>query len=256
MSINSNNNLLNEILSTIDDLPTSKEEQEKIIDITENGTTEVAPDEGKALSKVTVNVEVAQSGGGEDTLSQLWNKTLVSCSNDNAQELGNNFFADNPYLLSVDLPNVYRPYDNTFRNCTNLTSVNLPKAKYIGSNSHDNNKSLVGVSYPSADTVYTNSFKNATMLKWVDIGVTTNFMRTNAFLGCNVFDTLILRGDAVSTLSNINNFNGGAFAKGASGGTIYVPSALIESYKTATNWSVLYEEGRCNFVAIEGSEYE
>lgn len=65
MSINSNNNLLNEILSTIDNLPTSKEEQEKSITIIENGTTEVIPDEGKTLSKVTVNVEVAQSGGGE-----------------------------------------------------------------------------------------------------------------------------------------------------------------------------------------------
>jgi hypothetical protein len=58
MSINSNNNLLNEILSTIDDLRTSKEEQEKVVDITENGTTEVIPDDGKTFSKVTVNVEV------------------------------------------------------------------------------------------------------------------------------------------------------------------------------------------------------
>lgn len=38
-----------------------KEEQEKTIDITENGTTEVLPDEGKALSKVTVNTNVADS---------------------------------------------------------------------------------------------------------------------------------------------------------------------------------------------------
>ena len=41
-----------------------KEEQEKTIDITENGTTEVLPDDGKVLSKVTVNVEVS-SGGSE-----------------------------------------------------------------------------------------------------------------------------------------------------------------------------------------------
>jgi hypothetical protein len=43
-------------------LPTSKEEQEKVVDITENGTTEVAPDENKTLSKVTVNVGIGQSG--------------------------------------------------------------------------------------------------------------------------------------------------------------------------------------------------
>lgn len=39
-----------------------KEEQEKSITITENGTTEVTPDEGKTLSKVTIETNVAGSG--------------------------------------------------------------------------------------------------------------------------------------------------------------------------------------------------
>lgn len=42
-----------------------KEEQEKTIDITENGTTEVLPDDGKVLSKVTVKVDVVSSGGDD-----------------------------------------------------------------------------------------------------------------------------------------------------------------------------------------------
>lgn len=255
MSINSNNNLLNEILSTIDDLPTSKEEQEKVVDITENGTTEVTPDEGKTLSKVTVNVEVEQSG--EDTLIMYLNKTLIHVRIEGLVELtAEGAFAGQSQLISVDLPNLFRPHDKLFQYCKKLTSVNLPKANYIGASSHENNISLESIKYPSAATVYTSSFINATKLKCVDIGITTNFARTTAFKGCNSFDTLILRGNEMSTLSNINNFDGGAFAEGASGGTIYVPSALIESYKTATNWSVLYEAGRCNFVAIEGSEYE
>ena len=37
--------------------------QEKTVDIAENGTTEVLPDEGKTLSKVTVNVDVESDGG-------------------------------------------------------------------------------------------------------------------------------------------------------------------------------------------------
>ena len=39
-----------------------KEEQEKTVDITENGTTEVVADEGKTMSKVTVNTNVAFEG--------------------------------------------------------------------------------------------------------------------------------------------------------------------------------------------------
>ena len=47
------------------DVPASgggKEEQEKTVTITENGTTEVTPDEGKTLSKVTVETSVSGSG--------------------------------------------------------------------------------------------------------------------------------------------------------------------------------------------------
>ena len=64
--------LMEEILTTLAEKSantgeTAKPEQEKTIDITENGTTEVLPDSGKVLSKVTVNVEVASGeGSGED----------------------------------------------------------------------------------------------------------------------------------------------------------------------------------------------
>lgn len=47
----------------------SKEEQEKVIDITENGTTEVLPDDNKVFSKVIVNVDVLTGGTEEVDLS-------------------------------------------------------------------------------------------------------------------------------------------------------------------------------------------
>lgn len=54
----------------------SKEEQEKTVDIIENGTTEVLPDDGKVLSKVTVNVDVQSSGGAEE-LEQIIDESGV-----------------------------------------------------------------------------------------------------------------------------------------------------------------------------------
>lgn len=45
--------------SEIASISTSKEEQEKTVTITENGTVEVIPDSGKALSKVTVTANVS-----------------------------------------------------------------------------------------------------------------------------------------------------------------------------------------------------
>jgi hypothetical protein len=52
-----------------------KEEQEKTIDVTENGTTEVIPDGGKTLSKVTVNVNVA--GGAEEIENLIDNSGVL-----------------------------------------------------------------------------------------------------------------------------------------------------------------------------------
>lgn len=55
-------------LNTIGDSPiiikkgSQVQSQEKTVEITENGTTEVVPDSGYALSKVTVNTNVESSG--------------------------------------------------------------------------------------------------------------------------------------------------------------------------------------------------
>lgn len=54
-----------DFVSAVENIETvggAKEEQEKSVEITENGTVEVVPDEGKTLSKVTANVNVAFEG--------------------------------------------------------------------------------------------------------------------------------------------------------------------------------------------------
>lgn len=53
-------------VSAIQAIPSgsAKEEQEKTVTITANGTAEITPDSGKTLSKVTAVVNVPQSGGG------------------------------------------------------------------------------------------------------------------------------------------------------------------------------------------------
>ena len=81
-------------------------------------------------------------------------------------------------------------------------------------------------------------------------------MQTACLNGCTALKTIVLRSAGLCSLVNANALTGTPFASGGTGGTVYVPSALIESYKTATNWSTLYAGGTCNFVAIEGSEYE
>jgi hypothetical protein len=113
-----------------------------------------------------------------------------------------------------------------------LENIDLPNAKYIGSYAFSECSALTSV-----------NLQNATSI------------RNRAFNGCRVLTTLILRGSTVCTLDSTSLYNT-PFASNGAGGTVYVPQALIESYQTATNWSALYAAGTCNFVAIEGSEYE
>lgn len=82
MSINTNNNTLNEILKTINKLPNAKEEQEKSIDITESGTTEVTPDDDKVLNKVTVNVDIPLKDEQSKTIDITENGTITVTPDD------------------------------------------------------------------------------------------------------------------------------------------------------------------------------
>ena len=56
-----------------------------------------------------------------------------------------------------------------------------------------------------------------------------------AFDTCSALTTVILRKNQVCTLANVSAFNSTPIKSGT--GYVYVPSALVDSYKTATNWS-------------------
>jgi hypothetical protein len=123
---------------------------------------------------------------------------------------------------------------------------------------------LAHVSFPnmavaSLSTVFgTTAAANACqLLEDADIGNTSD-IAANAFANCNKLQTLILRKTgSICTLSNVSAFLNTPM-RGYNGlsGTIYVPSALISTYQTATNWSTIYGEGHVTFAAIEGSQYE
>ena len=62
------------------------------------------------------------------------------------------------------------------------------------------------------------------------------------FSACNDFETLILATPTLVTLANVNAFDSTLIKSGT--GYIYVPKALIEDYKVATNWITFAEQFR------------
>lgn len=116
-------------------------------------------------------------------------------------------------------------------------------------------RTLKSVSLPNVTEISTNAFSSCSALESVQLSKATA-IKSSAFYGCSALKSLVLRSPTVCTLSTSNVFNYSSFSSSGKGGTVYVPQALITEYQNATNWSTLYASGKCNFVAIEGSEYE
>ena len=215
----------------------SKPEQEKAVEINENGTTEIVPDEGYALSKVGVTVNVE---GSDATIKNVVERSFVDATIPNGvTAIGYYAFARCTSLKNVTMPDSIeeiRSYG--FFGCAALNSIELPDsirniADYAFANCH----TLTSINMPaSLETLVTCSFLGCYALKRVTFGAQTLVsIAANAFANCASLDTVIIRYNGVVTLAAANALGNTAVAK--SNGFIYVPAALVDSYKAASNWS-------------------
>ncbi len=106
-----------------------KEEQEKTVTVTENGTEEILPDEGKTLSKVTVEISVTErfdegySVGKQDGYTEGYS----TGKEEGYTEGYNKGFDDNKPVvepLKVTENGIYTPSDNV--DGYNSVSVSVP----------------------------------------------------------------------------------------------------------------------------------
>lgn len=154
-------------------------------------------------------------GGGADTglADSIVDGTITSYSSD-IQTLRASAFAYCAKLTSVSLPNVTSIPGDAFSYCTKLASCDFPKVKTIaGSYTFTSCLSLEKIIFPSLTDIS-------------DMGIWT---------GCKSTLALILPNSTVATCGYVGaSWNSTPFNKGQ--GYIYVPKALIEQYKVATNW--------------------
>lgn len=160
-------------------------------------------------------------------------------------------FQNCPSLKTVDLSSLQSSTKEssgcwTFQNCSSLQSVNLPNLTQWGSSqdglglyqTFSNCTNLQTVNLP----ILTNTklglyaFQNCTSLTKVKASFKSLGM--NCFQNCSVLRTLILpQTDSITTLGNSNMFEDTLIGKNQDSG-IYVPRALVNEYKNATNWTV------------------
>lgn len=145
----------------------------------------------------------------------------------------------------------------SFQGCSAATSISFPLLIQTNGNTFAQMSRLPVAVFPRLTSFGNYTFESCSSLSVVDAGGSAaGAFGTNVFINCSSLSTLILRSTGVKTLPNINVFNNTPFASGKAGGTLYVPSALISSYQSATNWSTILGYSTNSIAAIEGSIYE
>ena len=148
---------------------------------------------------------------------------------------GSNAFAYCYMIQSISVPSgVVSVGPSAFYSCRNLISITLPSGlTSIGTGAFAGCKLLQSITIPSGVTkIFANTFDYCSLLQSMTIPSGVTMISSYAFRGCiNISEYHVLP-TTPPTLSGSN-----VFSSIASDCVIYVPSSVLNTYKTATYWS-------------------
>ena len=144
------------------------------------------------------------------------------------------------FLTSINFPNLIEADTSAFQTQDKITSFNLPKLKTItGASNFTGCSGFTEIRLPSLDTISSAvAFQSNTNATKIDLGnnqtsVTGQFA-ANMFRYDTNLKALILRWNNVIGNTSINSLRDTGIASGT--GYIYVPSNLVNSYKSTGYW--------------------
>lgn len=125
-----------------------------------------------------------------------------------------------------------------------LTELDDDTVTYIRQYGFAYSVNLAKVRLSKMKIIAPNGFRWCSSLVTIDLPKLTGNVGISCFASCSKLTTLIIGREATSiaTLSSTSSFTGTPIASGT--GYIYVPAALIDRYKTATNWSTYASQFR------------
>ena len=138
-------------------------------------------------------------------------------------------------LTSVELPACTSVGGYAFYCCASLTSVELPACTSVGGSGFSGCASLTSVELPACTSVGGSGFRGCTSLTSVELPACKT-LGNESFAYCSRIKELVLPGDEMCVLTGGDCFNG---CVSTNDGTlhVYVADALVDEYKSATNWS-------------------
>ena len=136
-------------------------------------------------------------------------------------------------LTSVIISNSVTSLQDIFSGCTNLTNITIPNSvTTIGNSTFYYCSSLTNITIPNTVTsIGIQAFFHCEGLTNITIPNTVTSIDSNAFYYCTGLTSVTVQATTPPTLG------ASAFNNNASGRKIYVPSASVDTYKAAANWS-------------------
>ena len=152
------------------------------------------------------------------------------------------FFSGNTALKRAYMPSCRTIGNQMFANCTALTDIVVSDEIFrLGGNSLSKT-AITEFVHPTVTHVYNDVFYGCPNLKKVDINNSGWYVESALCRNASVLETFIMRSTNFCRLGATTAFAGTPIESGK--GYIYVPSALVEEYKAATNWSVYADQIR------------
>lgn len=157
-----------ELADRVEEMVKANTEQEKTVDITENGTFEIVPDVGYKLTKVTANVNVS----GDNKLVQLVDGTLTEITAEDLEgitEIRDYAFYSMSTLTNIALPNTITEVGSYAFYKSGITSLVFPNSvAEMGADVCESCQSLTNVVLPENTqftTVPNSAFRGNSKLK-------------------------------------------------------------------------------------------
>ena len=138
--------------------------------------------------------------------------------------------------------------NDAFVNCTKLAYVSIPNIQYIGSsafcyNMNTSQQTFYSLNIPKCNYIGSYAFYFNSAILAISVKEQNVFQNISVFGYCSKFTSIYLNSTTIIPLlqTPTNIFYSTPFTGVAASSPvrIYVPMSLVDSYKTATNWSVL-----------------
>jgi hypothetical protein len=198
-------------------------------------------------------INTADVIGDDEMCDQIIMRTVTEYKENRITKVGAYAFYGCKALEVVDLPNVTNVGSYAFSGCNNIKTINLPEVTNLGEKAFEGAtgnfvlpKWTTSGNFPFYDTKATSvvapvlttlgdsTFRFAWSLKYAEFGSLTSIKGNYNFQGVHL-KALIIRTSTMCTMQDASTFKESSIASGT--GYIYVPRALVDSYKAATNWS-------------------